>query len=197
LEIRTDIHGETVVQGLVAVEVESFEDVCQTWEECLELRMKRIEEQGMELKSYNSSCHIIATLKVTSANIATGSGTVGKIQFADLAAADIIPRRPITDSEPSSAGIIQNEWQFANRSLETFNECVEARLQFDRSVPYRNSTLTHLLRDSLEHDTKTLLIACVSTDPNDIQETTATLKFASRLRRVNVGKATKHCVSTP
>jgi kinesin family protein C2/C3 len=197
LEIRTDIHGETVVQGLVAVEVESFEDVCQTWEECLEARRKRIEEQGMDLKTYNSSCHVIATLKVTSANIATGSGTIGKIQFADLASADIIPRRPITDADQSSAGSIQNEWQFANRSLETFSECVEARLQFDRSVPYRNSTLTHLLRDSLEHDTKTLLIACISTDPNDIPETIATLKFASRLRRVNVGKATKHSVSTP
>ena len=90
----------------------------------------------------------------------------------------------------------QNDWKFANRSLETLCECIEARMQFDRNVPYRNSTLTHLLRDSLEADTKVILFACISTDPTQVNETVAVLKFASQLRRVIIGKATKHTLST-
>ena len=205
LEIRTDIHGETVVQGLVSLEVNSFEEVCQIWEECLVTRARRMEEQGLDSKQFDSSSHVIATLKVSSANIATGVGTVGKIQFADLAGADLVRRRTGSTSgskssqdaaESGSVGT-QSEWRFANRSLETLSECVEARIQYHRSVPYRNSTLTHLLRDSLESDTKVLVIACVSSEPKDMVETASILKLASRMRRVTIGKATKHVLSQP
>jgi kinesin family protein C2/C3 len=212
LEIRTDIHGDTVIQGLVAVEVKSLDDVMNLWGECIAVKARRLEEQGLDPKQYDAANHVIATLRVKSSNIATGIGTIGKIQFVDLAAADIVPRTKISSSTPSQqpspasqdattdAGtsttfVNQNDWRFANRSLETFSECVEARMQYDRSVPYRNSTLTHLLRDSLEADTKVLVFACVSSDPKDVHETVSVLKFASRLRRVVIGKATKHTLS--
>jgi kinesin family member C2/C3 len=191
LEIRTDIHGDTVVQGLVAVEVKSFEEVEQIWEECIAEKARRIDEQGLDHRQYDASSHVIATLRVKSMNITTGVGTIGKIQFVDMAAAYLIPRGASQDNEVNLL-VNPSNWRFANRSIETFSECMEARMQFERSVPYRNSTVTHLLRDSLEGDTKVLVIACVSCDPKDINETVATLKFASRMRRVTIGKATKH-----
>lgn len=194
LEIRTDLHGDTVIQGLVSVEVKSYDEVTRIWEECLEAKARRLIEQGLDQRQYDSSCHVIATLRVKSSNIVTGIGSFGKIQFADLAAADIVPRHSAHDVEVNSFAN-QSDWRFVHRSLETLSECVEARMQFDRSVPYRNSTLTHLLRDSLEGDTKVLVIACVSSDPKDIEETMATLKFVSRMRRVTIGKATKHSLN--
>ena len=202
LEIRTDIHGDTVVQGLVAVEVKSMEDVLGLWEECLAVQARRLEEQGLDSKQYDAANHVMATLRVKSLNIATGIGTIGKIQFVDLAAADIVPRTisplPPGEGEENAATSLahQTDWRFVNRSLETFSECIEARMQYDRSVPYRNSTLTHLLRDSLEADTKVLLFACVSCDPERMTETASVLKFASRIRRVIIGKATKHILSS-
>lgn len=196
LEIRTDIHGDTVVQGLVAVEVKSFNDVTCIWKECLEVKARRLQEQGLDEELYDASSHVIATLRVKSLNIATGIGTIGKIQFVDMAAADTVPRRSSSQDAEVNSFANQSDWRFVNRSLETLSECVEARMQYDRSVPYRNSTLTHLLRDSLEGDTKVLLIACVSSDPKDIDESVATLKFASRMRRVTIGKATKHTLSS-
>ena len=206
LEIRTDIHGDTVIQGLVTVEVNSMAEVLNLWQECIAVKTRRLEEQGVDVKQYDAANHVIATLRVKSHNIATGIGTIGKIQFVDLAAADIIPRNQpaqdtITDESETAITTTttcmnQNDWKFANRSLETFCECIEARMQFDRNVPYRNSTLTHLLRDSLEADTKMILFACISSDPTHINETIAVLKFASQLRRVIIGKATKHILST-
>ena len=208
LEIRTDIHGDTVVQGLLSVEVESFEGFCAIWEECLAARLQRLVDLEVDPSTYESASHVIATIKVVSANIATGIGTVGRLEFVDLAGAALRPVGTASTSTTSAseedslfasggATSSNDDFSFANRSLRTLTEVVAARTQFARSVPYRNSSLTHLLRDSLEADTKVLLIACVSSDPEDAQETISALRFASRMRRVNIGKATKHILSPP
>lgn len=202
LEIRTNHNGETVVHGLLSVEVSSFEDVCRVWKECLTKRAARLAEQGINLTEYESSSHVIGTLRIYSTNISTGIGTCGKIQFVDLASSDVVPKRSTTSSKRTSApepvlmGVGNNhEWKFLNKSIATLNEVVTARSQFQRSVPYRNSTITHLLGDSLEADTKVVLIACVSSDLKDIQQTASTLKFSQKLRKVVVGKATKHTIT--
>ena len=189
LEIRTDIHGDTVVQGLVSVEVTCYEDITRVWTECLQARARKAAELGIEASTFASSSHMIATLKVNSTNITTGITSVGQIQFADLAAAEVVSAEVSETSGPT------RDWRFSNRSLEALCSVVESRIRFDRSVPFRTSTLTHLLRDSFEADTKVIVIACISEDR--LLESAATLKFASRMRRVNIGKATRHTVSPP
>jgi len=200
LEIRTNHDGDTVVQGLVSIPVDSYDDVLKVWYQALSLRATRVAEQDMELADHEAESHVIATLQVVSTNIATGIGTVGKIHFVDLAGADLTTKRPPVGAktkalapDPILSGVGNNsEWKYVNKSLSTLSEVVHARCQFNRSVPYRNSTLTHLLRDSLEADTKVLMLVCVSSDPKDAQATASALRFASKMRRVNVGKATKH-----
>ena len=199
LEIRTDVHGETVVQGALCLEIESFDEALQIWEEALANRRNRLIDQEVDVSEYEASSHVIATVQVTSANIATGHGTIGKLQFVDLAGADLLHHKQDSlsiDSE-TAARSIGNDYRFVNRSLETLSEVAVARSQFVRSVPYRNSTVTHLLRDSLEADTKVLLFACISPDSKDLKETAQTLRFARRMRQVNVGKATKHTITSP
>jgi kinesin family protein C2/C3 len=203
LEIRNNHNGETVVHGLLSVEVTSFEDVVCAWKECLSKRKARLSEQGVDFTEHESNSHVIGTLQVFSTNISTGVGTTGKIQFVDLASSDVIPNAPkrsgskkVSTPEAMLPGFGNNqEWKCANRSLTTLSEVVNARSQFQRSVPYRNSTITHLLSDSLESDTKVVMVACVSSDPQDLQETACTLKFAQKMRKVAIGKATKHTLS--
>ena len=203
LEIKTNHNGETVVHGLLSVEVNSFDDVIRVWKECLSKRKTRLSEQGVDFADYESNTHVIGTLKVFSTNIATGLGTTGKIQFVDLASSDVVPHAPKRNGAkkaPTPEGVLsgfgnKQEWKYANKSLSTLREVVNARSQFQRSVPYRNSTITHLLSDSLEADTKVALVACVSSEAKDLQETAFTLKFAQNMRKVAIGKATKHILS--
>mmetsp|Transcript_21592 Transcript_21592/g.32368 ORF Transcript_21592/g.32368 Transcript_21592/m.32368 type:complete len:255 (-) Transcript_21592:2019-2783(-) len=203
LEIRTNIDGETIVQGLVSVPVKSYKDVEEVWKQSLAHRAKRVEQLGKKMHSYEASTHTIVTLRVVSTNSVTGLGTVGKVQFVDLAASDVIPKRASTSSKSRSTPMDNmlapigntNEWKYANKSIAQLADVVNARYQFSRSVPYRNSTLTHLLSDSLESDTKVLLLACVSSDARDIQNTANTMRFAAKMKKVIVGKATKHTVS--
>jgi kinesin family protein C2/C3 len=202
LEIKTNHNGETIVAGLLSIEVSSFEEVHEIWKACLRKRASRLAEQGVDLAEHEANSHVIATIKIASTNISTGIGSTGKIQFVDLAGSNVTPRRPTSAPKKAStpeamfAGVGNNkEWKFTNKSMTTLSEVVYARSQYSRSVPYRNSTLTHLLSDSLEADTKVVMVACVSSDLKDLQETACTLRFAQKMKKIIVGKATKHTLT--
>jgi kinesin family protein C2/C3 len=207
LEIKTNRDGETVVRGVLSVDLASFDDVLRVWTESLANRSDRLSEQNVEDPlAYERDSHLVATLKVTSKNRSTGSTAHGKMQFVDFAASDVMTKqRPLGNSGGVSSILSksssrsfseqlqqQDDWKFTNKSLNTVREVVLARSQYQRSVPYRNSTITHILSDSLEADTKVVLIACVSCDKDDLSNTTCTLKLAQEMRKVIVGKATRH-----
>ena len=203
LEIRTNHDGDTIVEGLISVPVKSYDEVLKIWQEGLIRRATRAKELGIDFSAYESTSHLIATIEVISTNITTGIGTVGKVQFADLAGSDAIQRKSSVSTKSKSTGMDDilapignnNEWKFLNKSIATFSDVVNARVTFSRDTPYGNSTITHVLRDALEADTKTLLLACVSSDPNDLQETANTLRFASKMRQMVIGKATRRHIT--
>lgn len=203
LEIRANHEGDTIVQGQTLVPVSTFEDVVNVWKESLALRAKKLRDARGHVQAQNSNSHVIATIEVMSTNISTGVGTVGKLQFADLGASDAIRKKGSSSSRSRATGMdnilapVGNkyEWKFANKSFSTFADVVDARVNFSRTVPYRNSTLTHVLRDALEADTKTMLLVCVKSDSESLQDTANSLRLASKIRKVVIGKATKHHIS--
>ena len=50
-------------------------------------------------------------------------------------------------------------------------------------VPYRQSKLTRLLKDSLGGNSRTLMIACLSSCSSDFDENLNSLKYATRVRK--------------
>lgn len=197
LEIRTNIDGNTVVQGLVSIPINSFEDVITILQESIASRLENLRGQGVNWRKHERKTTVITTIHLSSVNIATGVGTEGRLQFVDMAASDILNGATKVSDDPNVTSRIEGEdTQFVNSSIDAFNEVIQARCQFDRSVPYRNSTLTHLLRDSLEADTKVLLICCVNSDEEYLSNTVSSLRFASRMQKVSIGKATKHVIGS-
>lgn len=195
LEIRTNIDGNTVVQGLVSIPITSFGDAVTIVQESIANRADQLESQGYNWRKHERKTNVITTIHITSVNIATGVGTEGKLQFVDMAASDISHGAPkVREDSDVSTCVEEDDTQFANKSIDAFNDVINARCQFDRSVPYRNSTLTHLLRDSLEADTKLLLMCCISSDEANLADTVGALRFASRMSKVSIGKATKHII---
>ena len=196
LEIKTNRDGETGVHGLISVQVTCFEDVLNMWKQGLKIQRRRLGDQSIDFDEHRTNSHVIATFHVHSKNVATGVSTIGKIQFVDLASSNVVTRRSSVKkvSSPESVDSIGmgTEVKYTNRSMATLSEVMTARSQFQRSVPYRNATITHLLSDSLEGDAKVVLITCVSSDLQDLPETACALKFAQTARKVVIGKATKH-----
>lgn len=199
LEIRTSNDGETIVQGLVTLKVTSMQDVLDSWKQVIKSRAVRLKDQGIDRQTYESSTHLISTIKIKSKNIATGVTSKGKIQFVDFAGADLVRQRSSKIKNPRTNDILspvgnKHDWKCANKSLVTLLDVVSAREQFERDVPYRNSTVTHLLQDALEGDYKVMMMVCVDSNPKSIQESASALRFASKMKRVDIGKATKHSI---
>eukprot|EP00547_Thalassionema_nitzschioides_P004415 CAMPEP_0194201758 /NCGR_PEP_ID=MMETSP0156-20130528/1951_1 /TAXON_ID=33649 /ORGANISM="Thalassionema nitzschioides, Strain L26-B" /LENGTH=1311 /DNA_ID=CAMNT_0038927047 /DNA_START=163 /DNA_END=4098 /DNA_ORIENTATION=- len=199
LEIRTSNDGETIVQGLVALKVTTMQDVLDAWKQVIRSRALRLKDQGIDRQIYEASTHLISTIKISSKNIATGCRSKGKIQFVEFAGADLVQQRSSKIKNPRTNDVLspvgnKHDWKYANKSLVTLLDVVSAREQFERDVPYRNSTLTHLLQDALEGDCKVMMMVCVDSNPISSQESASALRFASKMKRVDIGKATKHSI---
>lgn len=64
------------------------------------------------------------------------------------------------------------------------NSLVESTHRKSRHIPYRDSKLTFILRDSLGGNSKTCMIAAVSNASSSFCETLSTLKFAQRAKLI-------------
>ncbi len=84
------------------------------------------------------------------------------------------------------------EAQAINKSLSALGDVIASRMEKAKHVPYRNSTLTFLLSDSLSGDSKTLMFVNLSPMASNCDESICSLNFAGRVRNVELGKATKH-----
>ena len=76
-----------------------------------------------------------------------------------------------------------------NQSLSALGNVISALVDVmqgkqGRHIPYRDSKLTWLLKDSLGGNSKTVLIATVSPTEDCFAETLSTLKFASRVKLI-------------
>ena len=98
----------------------------------------------------------------------------GKITLCDLAGSERIKRS-------ESTGERLTEAQHINSSLHELGNCVSALANEDQHhVPFRNSSLTRLLQESLGGNCKTSLIVCASPLMKDQSETKGTLQFGQR-----------------
>ncbi|KAG7278815.1 hypothetical protein CRUP_010376 [Coryphaenoides rupestris] len=63
-------------------------------------------------------------------------------------------------------------------------------------IPYRDSKITRILKDSLGGNSKTLMIACISPSSSDFDESLNTLNYATRARNIQ-NRATVNCKGEP
>lgn len=86
-------------------------------------------------------------------------------------------------------GDAMKEAQAINQSLSALGNVIAARANKSAHVPYRDSTLTYLLQDSLSSNSKTLMFVQISPVNKDSSESICSLRFAERVRKVELGKA--------
>ncbi len=74
-----------------------------------------------------------------------------------------------------------------NKSLLALGNCINSlgeNYKKSRHIPYRNSKLTRLLKDSLGGNCKTVMIANISPTEATFEETLNTLKYANRAKNI-------------
>lgn len=100
-----------------------------------------------------------------------------KLCFIDLAGSEKVRKSGVK-------GQTLEETKKINLSLSCLGNVVHALTNGSEHVPYRNSKLTRILKDSLSTDTTTSIITTCSLDKNDYCETLSTIKFATRAKKI-------------
>ncbi|SPO32787.1 related to KIP1 - kinesin-related protein [Ustilago trichophora] len=102
---------------------------------------------------------------------------IGKLNLVDLAGSENIGRSGAQNGRAREAGMI-------NQSLLTLGRVINALVEKNSHIPYRESKLTRLLQESLGGRTKTCIIATVSQERANIEETLSTLDYALRAKSI-------------
>ena len=100
-----------------------------------------------------------------------------KITFIDLAGSE-------RAKKTKASGLILQEATFINSSLSSLGNVIGAMATGQKHIPYRDSKLTLLLKSHFQNQGKTLILSCVSSMPSDFNETSLTLLFTQRARRI-------------
>ena len=151
------------------------------------LKSRHVAATAMNAESSRS--HLIFTIYLSASYLRNEGGSVSKtsrLHLIDLAGSE---RQKATKAEGNrikEAGMI-------NKSLSSLGNVINALVENcdgkNKYVPFRDSKLTHFLKDSLGGNSKTTICANISLSIIQINETISTLKFVQRAKMIK-NKAT-------
>ncbi|KAG5583112.1 hypothetical protein H5410_053739 [Solanum commersonii] len=176
LPLMEDGKGGVLVRGLEEEIVTSASEIFTLLERGSAKR--RTAETLLNKQSSRSHSLFSITIHIKEANT-EGEELIkcGKLNLVDLAGSENISRSGAREGRAREAGEI-------NKSLLTLGRVISALVEHLGHVPYRDSKLTRLLRDSLGGRTKTCIIATVSPAVHCLEETLSTLDYAHRAKNI-------------
>ncbi|KAM7146953.1 kinesin-like protein KIFC3 isoform 4-T9 [Macrochelys suwanniensis] len=180
IKLCPDGSGQLYVPGLTEFQVQSVEDINQVFEFG---HLNRVTEYT-SLNEHSSRSHALLIVTVRGLDYSTGLRTTGKLNLVDLAGSERVGRS-------GAEGSRLREAQYINKSLSALGDVIYALRARQGHVPFRNSKLTYLLQDSLSGDSKTLMMVQVSPVEKNTSETLCSLKFAERVRSVELGPVSR------
>ncbi|RHZ59964.1 hypothetical protein Glove_360g45 [Diversispora epigaea] len=172
------------VEDLSKLIVTSFQDV----ENLMDEGNKARTVAATNMNETSSRSHAVFTLLVTQKRHDTETGMdtekVARISLVDLAGSE-------RANSTGATGQRLKEGANINKSLTTLGKVIAALAEQSAGkkgkkgeafVPYRDSILTWLLKDSLGGNSKTAMIAAIS--PADYDETLSTLRYADAAKKI-------------
>ncbi|KAM3340261.1 kinesin-like protein KIN-5B [Capsicum galapagoense] len=176
ISLMEDGKGLVVVRGLEEEAVYSANDIYNL----LERGAARRRTADTLLNRRSSRSHSVFSITIHVKETTVGDEELikcGKLNLVDLAGSENISRSGAREGRAREAGEI-------NKSLLTLGRVITALVEHSIHVPYRDSKLTRLLRDSLGGKTKTCIIATISPSAHCLEETLSTLDYAHRAKNI-------------
>lgn len=186
-------HGDdgVVVKGLTCVTVKSTELVKQLMESAAKRRTTASTRMNMRSSRSHAICSLLVTIDPATQsglNQSSSMSTRAEVITAKLTLVDLAGSERI--KETGVSGLHQQESININKDLFVLGKVISSlaeKTKASRSkvhVPYRDSKLTRLLRDSLGGNCCTVMVACVSPTQKNLDESVNTLRYAERTRTI-------------
>lgn len=184
LKVREHPSTGPYVEDLAKLVVRSFQEI----ENLMDEGNKARTVAATNMNETSSRSHAVFTLILTQRrhDVETSMDTekVAKISLVDLAGSE-------RATSTGATGARLKEGAEINRSLSTLGRVIAALADLSvgkkknmSMVPYRDSVLTWLLKDSLGGNSLTAMIAAISPADINFEETLSTLRYADSAKRI-------------
>ena len=179
VRVLEDEHGHMHVLDLTS-------HVVASEEEALDLLFvgdtnRAVAETPLNMASSRSHC--IFTVTITKRSRGTDTVRRAKLNLVDLAGSERVNKSGVDGATLQEAKYINVSLHF----LEQVIVALQARSDGleNTHVPYRNSLMTTMLRDSLGGNCVTVMVATASGDDDAFDESVSTCRFAQRVAKIS------------
>ncbi|VAH89466.1 unnamed protein product [Triticum turgidum subsp. durum] len=176
ISLMEDGKGGAVIRGLEEIVVYSPGEIYSL----LQHGSSRRRTADTALNMQSSRSHSVFSIYIHVKAATTGNQELmkcGRLNLVDLAGSESIARSGAKEVRAREAGEL-------NKSLLTLGRVITALVEHSFHVPYRDSKLTRLLRESLGGKAKTCIIATVTPSVHCLEETLVTLDYAYRAKSI-------------
>mmetsp|Transcript_29414 Transcript_29414/g.46710 ORF Transcript_29414/g.46710 Transcript_29414/m.46710 type:complete len:1007 (+) Transcript_29414:22-3042(+) len=175
LVIKTNFSTDSVfVQNLRSVQVQTVEESFKLLTAAQQNRIVA----GHSLNEVSSRSHMLIILTVIQRSV-DGTLKTSKLNFGDLAGSEDLTKALGKNCDPQR----KKEAICINRSLSALTTAV-SYLSRGKKPGFRDSPLTHILKDSLGGNSKTIMLVTASPHIYNRAESIRTLRFASTAKKV-------------
>ncbi|XP_025087889.1 kinesin-like protein KIF18B isoform X2 [Pomacea canaliculata] len=180
LPVREDRNAGVIIPGLSLHKPQSAEELLHM----LQFGNKNRTQHPTDANAESSRSHAVFQVFVRQRDRTAGLSAevkVAKMCLVDLAGSE---RATVTKNR----GARLREGANINRSLLALGNVINALAdqKFKGHIPYRDSKLTRLLKDSLGGNCRTIMIAAVSPSGQSYEDTYNTLKYADRAKNIRL-----------
>lgn len=193
LKIRESKSDGVYVQNLTDTAVKNYEDI----ERLMKMGDLNRTTASTKMNDTSSRSHAVFTLTLKQIQHDLSSDStierLARMRLVDLAGSERANRTEATGQRLREGGNINQSLTTLGRVIAALADPKRQRVQRltglqnqtkrrSEVVPYRDSVLTWLLKDSLGGNSKTAMVACIS--PTDYDETLSTLRYADQAKRI-------------
>lgn len=172
LKLREDSNG-VVVGGLILKKISNAEELL----DLLALGNRNRTQHPTDANAESSRSHAIFQVHIRMTDRSSSMKKTVKLSMIDLAGSE-------RAASTKGLGLRFKEGANINKSLLALGNCINKLADGMKHVPYRDSNLTRILKDSLGGNCQTLMIANISPSSLTYEDTYNTLKYASRTKKI-------------
>ena len=182
LDLREDPEKGIIVNGITEINVNNSNDMLKI----LKRGNRNRTQEATGANETSSRSHAILQVSIEYKD--KNSGINFEIKYSKLSLIDLAGSERASATQNRGMRLI--EGANINRSLLTLGNCINALCDANAKgikkpyIPYRDSKLTRLLKDSLGGNARTVMIANVAPSINTFDDTYNTLKYANRAKNI-------------
>lgn len=188
LDIKQDNRGKTYVQGATKLSIDPADN--KAIDDLMDTAALHRQTASTNMNAQSSRSHSIFTLYLEGINEEMGARVKGTLHLCDLAGSERISRSGAEGDRLKEAVNI-------NKSLSCLTDVFNALGNKQAFIPFRNSKLTYFLQPALSGDGKTMMFVNLSPTDESYFESLCSLRFASNVNQVELGKAQRNVVELP